>query len=101
MGGYGQRKNTPLGGWEESTEVLRSGDVPYAATTRPYPGKPIPAYTVQLSHSDSDASDIQKLCIDMRTLVQTWMQWPEGFKFKREPTQYALFWAEYAKVTSH
>ena len=43
---------------------------------------------------------MQKLRIDMRTLVQTCMQRPEGFKFKGEPGQYAMFRAEYAKVIS-
>ena len=41
-----------------------------------------------------DPSDMLKLRIDMRTLVQTCMQRPEGLKFKGEPAQYALFRAE-------
>ena len=60
----------------------------------------MPAYAIQPPSSDSEASEMQKLRIDMRTLVQTCMQRPESFKFKGEPTQYPLFRAEYTKVTS-
>ena len=64
------------------------------------PVQPMPAYAVQSPSCDSETSNMQKLRIDMRTLVQTCMQRPAAFKFKGESAQYPLFCAEYAKVTS-
>ena len=69
-GGYGQRTNAPLHGQEEGIEVLSSAEVAYPPTTGPYPGQPMSAYAIQPTTSDSEASGMQKLRIDMHTLIQ-------------------------------
>ena len=96
MGGYGQLTYAPRSEREAGRQVLSTAEVPYL----PNPVQPILAYAVQPPSSDSETSDMQKLRIDMHTLVQTCMQRPKRFKFKGETAQYALFRAEYAKVTS-
>ena len=76
---------------EGMMDPLHSTEGTYNGPTHQYPGEHMPTYTIHLPSSGSEVSYIEKLHIDMRTLVQTCKLRPDGFKFKGDPTQYALF----------
>ena len=64
-GVYGQLTYMPPSGREVGIQVLFNVEGPYL----PNPVQPMSGYAIQLPSSDSETSNMQKLLIDMRTLV--------------------------------